>query len=150
MDQFGAAAKIADFDKRNGGNSVLYRNWIYYENGANRDMWPLGILLEPPADEYERLRNILRYHEGRQVEAVRQFDNFKEELMMSGCPDGAGLDRLRALGKTVAERNKAVEVAKANLAATDKAKQIEANRQWDAEQRKQIKEFQNQVQAIRV
>lgn len=150
MDNFGVMARIAEFDKRHGGNPVLYGEWFFYANGAVREVDPLGALIPPPDDEYARLTNIVRYYQARLFKAVREFDAAKESLMMAACPDGEALDRLKKLQGVVGERNKAVEQAKQNLAQTERGKQLEANRQFDAELRQRHDEFKSKVKDIRI
>lgn len=150
MDNFGVTARIRAFDQRNGGNAVLFNGWFYYPNGATRDGEPLGPLIDPSENEYERLTQILTYHKGRLVQAVRKFDALKEELVMSAFPDGEALDRLKQLQTVVGERNEAVNAAKAQLDATDEGKQRERRRKQEAENQAQQAAFKASVNAIRI
>lgn len=150
VDHGSVKMRIAEFDKRNGSNPVLMGGWWWYANGAVRELEPLGALIDPPRDEYDRLRNILRYHQARLNHAVRDFDNFKDQLMMSRCNDGPGLDRLKALQITVSERNQAVEEAKARLAATERGQAMEGARRQDAESRAEQDQFRDAVKQIRI
>jgi len=110
----------------------------------------MGALIEPPTDEFNRLRNVLNYHRARLHHAVRDFDNLKERLMMSACDHGNGIDRLKELQSIVSERSKAVEDAKAKLAATDQGQAMERARQQDADNRQRATDFRERVKEIRI
>lgn len=142
--------RIRAFDQRNGGNPVDHNQWLYYANGAKREFEPYGALIDPPADEYQRFTNVLRYHEGRLAKAMHSFQNLREQLLMCPYPDKAALDELKRLQTLVGERNAAVAEAKEQLANTDVAKQRERNRQSNAEQKAQRDEFRSRVRMIRV
>jgi hypothetical protein len=150
IDNFGVGARIANFDKRNGGRPVFFNNWYYYANGAQREGWALGVLIEPPDDEYQRLANILKYHEARQAIAVREFDNLKEELAMSGCPQPEGLDQLRQLRLIVGQRNQAVNDAKTRLEGTERGRQVAWSRRQHAEEQQQMAAYRAQLKQIRI
>jgi hypothetical protein len=150
IDNYGVKGRIADFDQRNGGNPVYFKEWFYYENGAQREGWPLGVLLDPPKDEYQLATNILQYHKARHAIAAHTFENFKEQLGMSGCPDREGLDELRKLHGIVGERNQAVTDARARLAETETGKRLASSRQTDAEQQQEMKNFRDELKTIRI
>lgn len=149
-DQFGVKARIEAFDKRNGGHAVLRGEWFYYSNGAIRERDLLGALIDPPEDEFQRLTNILHFHEARHAEAVRAFDNWQERLLMSGEPDRDALDELRRLRDVVGERNEDVNQAKAALAGTERSKRLAAGRRLDAEMQQQRRDFKDEVRAIKI
>jgi hypothetical protein len=149
-DHFSVRGRIANFDKRNGGNPVYFNQWYLYANGARRESEPLGALIEPPDDEYLLAKNILQYHEARHAVAVRQFDNLKEDLAMSGCPQPEGLDQLRQLRQAVSQRNQAVNNAKTRLANTERGQELAAGRKVDAELRQSIEDYQDRLKAIRI
>lgn len=148
--KYGVQAKIEDFDKQNGGASIVFNEWVYYANGANRDIWPHGALIDPPKDDYKRLSNIVCYHQGRLNQAVSDFDNFKEQLMMSGHPDASRLDQLRSLQAVVGERNAALVEAKRQLGETAEAQRRECYRQTEAESQARTAEFRKTVSDLRV
>jgi len=150
FDKFGVAGRINEFDQRNGGDPVFYQDCFFYRNGAYRDSNPLGLLADPSTDEYTRLGNIVRYHQGRLAEAVREFDSLKEQLMFSACPDGRAIDQLKQLQTKVSKRNAAVEKAKLALAGTAEGQRREQSRQMDAEQRQKQAAFHEEVRSIRV
>lgn len=150
IDKYGVNARVRDFDQRNGGNPVSFKERLYYANGAQRDSDPLGALIDPPADEYARLSNILRYHQGRCAAAVREFDHLKEELEASGCPQPEGLDQLRRLQAIVSERNQAVNAAKARLEETGTGQRLQASRRIDAEIKQEMDDYREALRQIRI
>jgi len=145
------AAAIARFDKRQGGNGVRHNEWMIYPNGAMRETGsPWGALIEPPEDNYQRLSNIVLYYQARLANAVKQFDDLKHLLMMGDGSNPEGLDQLRQFREAVSVANAAVENAKQALAATPKGKQLEANRQYDAELRQRQQSFKDKIKAVRI
>jgi hypothetical protein len=144
------AGRVDEFDRRNGRGAVMYNDWFFYANGAMRELMAIGVMIDPPEDDFQRLTNILRYHQARHAIAVREFDNLKNELLMAGHPDGEAVDRLKKLQLVVGERNQAVNDARSKLAATEHGKQLERNRRTDAEYREQQNAFKNSVREIRI
>ena len=51
----------ADFDKANGGRPMQIEGMFYFENGAIRDCDPMGILISPPTNQQDLLRNQIRF-----------------------------------------------------------------------------------------
>ena len=78
LDVGGVNARIADFDKRHGAN-VFAEGWIRFEDGAVREADPLGLMMEPPADPYERARRQAHYRKIVCERAVRAFDQAKQQ-----------------------------------------------------------------------
>lgn len=83
VDQLQVNKRIMEFDDRH-GPSVKQGRWIYYGDGASRDINSLGPLIEPPNDPVQRCRNILVYRQAVLDENVNEFDRLKEELMADG------------------------------------------------------------------
>lgn len=149
-DQFGVSAKVAAFDKRHGGNPVPLNSWFYYSNGAMREMWTLGALCEPPENDFERLTNVLRYHQARHRQAVEAFEECKEQLLMSGGEDREGFDRLKELQAIVGERNQAVRDAQAQVDATEEGRHRLRSKQMDSETKYHQTAFLDKVRALRI
>lgn len=76
LDVDGINQRIAAFDKRHGA-SIYDDAWIRFEDGACREVNPLGSLLEPPTDPYDRARRRAVYHKIIFERALREFDNAK-------------------------------------------------------------------------
>lgn len=109
--------RIATFDRLHGGG-VFDGNWIWFEDGANRDGNPLGVLLEPPEDPRKRWQNIVKYHQTILNGLVRDFDEFKKGLKQSGnvYPEAdAPLAELRRKQQAVKDRQAALAEAQAEL-----------------------------------
>jgi len=151
MDEFGIGARIAAFDRRNGGNPVQWGGWFFYLNGAQRDTDPLGPLIDPPSDEYDLLTNILSYHKARLRRAVQEFDAFKEQALHSdnSC-EKETLAALNELKDTVSAMNEACVEAQKNLDNTPQRQRRAAILQSAAEQTQRQKEFRDSVRAIRI
>ena len=149
---YGAAGRINAFDRRNGGKnaSAVLGEWIYYSNGAKRECEPLGLLQDPPENEFERLTNIACFHQARLKQAIHQFDTLKEQLAFAVHPDGEALTRLKQLQELVSKRNAALEDAKQNLANTAGGKRRARSKEMDAEQRQRTQTFRDDVKHVRI
>ena len=118
-----SAIRIAAFDREQGGNPVLDPGgaWWLYENGACRECDPLGALIPPPQDDYERLTNITLYHRACLSAAVRRFDDLKASLESSA---GWGDDALAELKR----RQAVVSAMSENLKKAQS--ELEKNPRW--------------------
>lgn len=123
---------VRAFDTKHGKNSVL-NGWIYFEDGAVRENDLLGRLIDPPEDEYEKLKNIIHYHRGRLAKAVSEFDQFNESLQMQESVAPEQLDELKKLKKVADTINADVEQAKKNLTNTERGMELASHRRYDDE-----------------
>src|SRR4051812_1754533 len=76
LDVGGITHRVAAFDKRHGA-SIFDEAWLRFEDGACREINPMGALIEPPTDPYDRARRKAVYHKIIFERAVRDFDNAK-------------------------------------------------------------------------
>jgi hypothetical protein len=74
LDFEGIKKRLAEFDEAH-GQSLVDNNWILYEDGAARETNPLGALIIPPSDPWERAKRIAYY---RQLVLQRAVDKFHE------------------------------------------------------------------------
>lgn len=82
MDYGAVKARVEDFDARHGAN-VLRDQWIFFEDGATREVNPVGALLEPPSDPRELAQNKLRYHTILLTRATNEFEERKRYYLMA-------------------------------------------------------------------
>lgn len=142
--------RVREFDRLHGTPAQL-NDWLYFPDGATREVNPQGALIDPPQNDFERLQNVYRYHQARLAEAVRQFTNLKEALALgSAIPDFSGLDELKRLQAKVQELNVEVERAKAAIAATPEGQRREEHRNRLAAEKSRQAEFKESLKAIRV
>jgi hypothetical protein len=73
--------RVEHFDKRHGGDAIEIDHWLYFSDGAMRELNPLGLLAEPPAEPYDAAKIRLRYHEEKLRRASRAFDERKAWLL---------------------------------------------------------------------
>lgn len=72
---------IETFDRQNGNDFVRIGDRLYFSNGATRDANPYGALHEPPADEFQRLKNIEVYREEMLRRAINALDRHRDSLL---------------------------------------------------------------------
>jgi len=149
-DQFGVSARIKEFHQRQGSNAARLGEWWFYSNGAAREVDVQGALLDPPADQYSRLANILNYHRARRQKVVREFDALHQRLLMLAEPDGEGLSRLKELQSVIGQLNADVQQAEQALANTPEGKRREHARRTAAEDQEKRAAFRNELKAVRI
>ncbi|MBB6431546.1 hypothetical protein [Algisphaera agarilytica] len=69
--------RVARFDAQHGPGGERDEAWLYFPDGARRELNPMGALCEPPRDEAERCRLIAHYHRTIVNRLVRTFDDKK-------------------------------------------------------------------------
>jgi hypothetical protein len=75
---FGAVnQRIAAFDRLHGA-SIFHEGFIRFEDGACREANPLGVMVDPPADPWDRAKRVLMYRKIIFQRAVRAFDQAKQ------------------------------------------------------------------------
>jgi len=76
------AARMERWVHYHGGQAraILIGTWFVYPDGAMRENNPMGVLMEPPADEEERLRLVVQYCEQHVREARDAFFALKNDL----------------------------------------------------------------------
>lgn len=117
INQFEVQKRISEFSDRH-GRFARVGNWIYHEDGANRDINSLGPLNEPPHDPVQRCRNIVKYRQEVLDRMVREFDVLKRKLKedASGWADEEeNVKRLVRLRRMVRLRQKQLAEAQDNL-----------------------------------
>lgn len=105
MDKYGNGSptdRIANFEKIHGGAEVAIDDgtWVYYPDGALREVNYLGAMHEPDADPEKRCRRIVFYYELLLDRKVREFDTYKQMLLENpnSYPDqDANIARLKKL-----------------------------------------------------
>ncbi len=56
----GVAERVAAWDAEQ-GESLSYQGFVYFKNGAHRELNPMGALHEPPQDDWERAKRVALY-----------------------------------------------------------------------------------------
>jgi hypothetical protein len=120
---------VQEFDKRHdkSGRCLQHNGWWYWPDGACREYNPLGALMEPPADDKARLRNIATYHRAAVARAVRAFDEAKEAAL--GDPMNADEQELRKLQAAVKDARAAEAEAEEALRFAVTGRTLEEERQ---------------------
>lgn len=72
-----------EFDRQH-GDAVVMGNWLLYCDGALRELTAVGATIEPPRDNIERRKLIVKYREVKLELAVEEFRVLKRELIRKG------------------------------------------------------------------
>lgn len=107
FDSMSVKQRIAAFDNLN-GDSVVYNDWILFENGAQREVSPLGPLSFPPEDEYDRAKRITFFWKLKHEKASGEFSNLKKSLLrhaQAGLKDDVCPPPLKPTEEAVKELN---------------------------------------------
>lgn len=119
--------RVGRFDAEN-GNFVIQNGWLIFETGAQREVNPLGCLMSPPADLFERAKVQLRYADIKLKLAAGEFYNLKMNLtarlksaqnqrVCTPNVDKSAIDRLKMLKNKVVKYQRKLEKAQARLEA---------------------------------
>ena len=73
--------RVARWIEENGDDGIMVDGWMIYSNGAMREATPLGALLDPPADLYERAKIKVRYRQALMQRAADAFNERKRYLL---------------------------------------------------------------------
>ena len=153
-------AVVKEFDDTN-GEFVISGEWLVFKNGAMREVHPMGRLIDPPANEYERAKITVHYHKIRLQLAVEQFDREKLALSISAktnlnqanCPHPGTVEdttkRLKELKGIVADRAVALKLAEEELEKYI-PKHIAVHSRIDAENRAANQKILEEIQAIEI
>jgi hypothetical protein len=123
MDYGSVNHRIAQFDKKH-GESIFYDHWVRFEDGAAREENPLGLLLDPPDDPWDRAKRIEYFHRIKLARAVKNFDNKKKfyaESALASMKDQFTGPPQTTPAAAVAELKQLASVVKALKAHHDKA-----------------------------
>lgn len=78
MDTHGVMQRIKQFNNAH-GNFVVSGSWIYFEDGACREVNPLGALMDTPTDARTRAKKICYYWTVKLALAAAEFDHYKNQ-----------------------------------------------------------------------
>ena len=73
MDTGVVNGRNAAFDRQHGA-SVFIDGWFVYADGATRERDQFGLMMDPPADPWERARKISLHHRVIYERALKEFD----------------------------------------------------------------------------
>lgn len=124
--------RIAEFDKRHGA-SVYDEGWIRFEDGAVRESNPLGLMMEPPDDHWERSKRKLIHRKIVFQRALRAFDERRQHYISHTRANlnnqqfcGPALVAAEVAETELAELKQAVRAAQEGLARAEA--EVEANK----------------------
>lgn len=163
MDNLSVRGRVRQFDLENGNDAITIgdNSFLYFSNGAKRDVEPMGILLDPPKDDYERYSNIVKYHGELLRRAKAEFNeeasNFREgnELAFRNrnTPSFTKEDVLQALEPLKAKvqgHQKRLDEAQKLLQATSTWKYRESIQEEKAEATRACIEMNSFINTIRI
>ena len=88
---------VSQFDAEHtaDGPAVVDGSWVYYPDGATREVNPLGALQQPPAREDFRTKRIAHYYGVVMERLAEEFDEAKEQALND--TDGDHDEKVRRL-----------------------------------------------------
>lgn len=132
-----AAQMARKFEAEHGPESEQDAGWIYYADGARRELNPLGAYIDPPTDDKERCRVIAYYHTIVVARLLQAFDEAKHEATTLAKYPASGYDHKAATARLTTMRAE-VQAARRTLAvAEDNERYARTGRTRDEEHRLQ-------------
>jgi hypothetical protein len=120
--------RVQQFDRQHGSDCINIEGWLVYSDGAKRERSPLGALIDPPEDAYERSKLQVRYREELLRRAVEEFQGLRQTLLQGAktnlrhqyaepppCADEEAVAQLKELQKVVRRRQRALYAARKQL-----------------------------------
>jgi hypothetical protein len=74
---------VNEFDTRHGDDFVRVNQWLFFADGARRDVNPFGLSMEPPEDELERFQNMEVYRREKLKRALEAFNKLRQEIVLA-------------------------------------------------------------------
>jgi hypothetical protein len=150
-------SRVDQFDDAH-GDSVRIGSWVYFHDGARREMWSYGALQDPPINPFERCQRIVTYYEARLQRAVTAFHDLQQRLGLraqnaardgSPPPPRSALEELKELQREVRRRDRDLKQAKKSLEDVTPAHLKQANI-VDGENRQSADDFLAAMKNIEV
>jgi|GEM_PF-2969268 len=141
------------FDAEHGPDFEQDAGWMYYPDGARRELNPLGAYMQPPAKEVERCSLVVYYHELGVARLVREFDEAKRQAKVGVDGDHeANMRELKRKQRMLRQRRQQLEAAKeayrfAKTGRTldEEAKLAQQEAEWQAERHRRLAQLDGVV-----
>lgn len=108
------------FDAEHGPASEQDGSWIYYPDGARREVNPLGAYMAPPTDKHERAAAAVHYHQIKVARLVAAFDDVKREATTLAKHPTSSYDHAKTT-RTLRAMRAEVQQARTDLAEAEEA-----------------------------
>ena len=150
---------LAEFDSQH-GESFVYDGWVLFADGATREVNPLGLLVEPPSDPYEKAKRIALYWKLVFEKAVRDFDAGRQYLadlaaenlnsqICGPAPEKGAMEELKGRHKAALNAKKKYEKALAQVEAL-KPREVSDREICDQHNRQSNSEIMSQLNAMSI
>jgi len=123
------------FEAEHGPASERDGSWIYYPDGARREVNPMGAFVVPPTNERERCHLQVYYNRLRVARLVRVFDEAKQEATALAKNTTSTYDHTTTLARLRAMRGEVNEAREA-LAEAEEALRFAATGRTQEEERR--------------
>lgn len=140
-----------NFDIRNGRDAVQLNGWLVFSNGAMREVNPMGALIDPPEDKYERAKIQVRYREALYRKAVDDFNTLRQALIANAEFGSAkeAVAQLKDARKIVKQRQIALKQARDRMEAATPEALRDAERA-DAQNRDETEAYLSAINEIKI
>ena len=87
VNETASTIRLRKFDAEH-GESVRHNGWLYFIDGACRELNPMGASAEPPTNAQELAKNIQFFHKIRTAKAFAAFEDEKAKILnLTGSSD---------------------------------------------------------------
>jgi hypothetical protein len=148
-----ATQMARQFEAEHGPDFEQDDGWIFYPDGARRELNPLGAYMQPPAGEVERCELVVYFHELRVARLVAEFDAAKvrAKAAVGGDHEGnlRGLEKkrrmLRHRRRQLEAAREAYRFARTGRTREEEAKLAEQEAYWEAERHRRLAQLDGVV-----
>jgi hypothetical protein len=163
MDKSLAKQRVEQFHAKHGAECYELDGWLWYPNGARREVDLMGALVEPEDIrvsmtpdrlQYDLAIAKLKFYQAKLATAVRQFTDLQEHLYFFPPADAneeaAAIKKVEALKKVVEARNEEVRNAQAVVDATTFGQRLKLGRNRPQADTARVTNFRSRLKSIRV
>jgi hypothetical protein len=158
IDYDSVGSRVRAFDERH-GDYVVFNGWIYFQDGAVREINPMGPLIEPPENAVKRQEKIVWFWQKKTELAIEEFTVRKRSMLVFvrahintkyAVPgrDAEQVQILKNLRKKVVAANTCLDLAKAKL--KELQPNVERDERAHAEDLQKLAEYEQEISQIEV
>jgi len=157
IDYDGVTNRVRAFDLLH-GDFIVHNGWIYFADGAIRELNPMGPLCEPPTNPIECQKKIVWFWEKKLELAVEEFSVTKRSMLAFvrafdprfsvPRPSPERLQLLKNLKKKVVAASTCLDLAKLKL--RELQPNLERDERQHAEELRKLANYEQEIQQIEV
>lgn len=163
MNALGLKEFVENFDCEHGGEEkicVVKNNWVYFPDGAKREVNSVGVACKPSQDVFQCAKDIVYFWELKLELAINEFQHHKQRLIArtkvnssaafaAPAPSNAEIENLKELQAKVKVCQNKLQEAKENL-DNNKPEKLREREALNEQNRQANQEVLNEILAIEV